>query len=277
MNRIEWLNDKEFSIDGIKFLCSLGDYSLKTNDERVIILKDRGALKSYDTVFAGMQPRTMLEFGIFQGGSPTLFSLWFKLDKFVGIDLSPPVEGFEAFCARQPVGKKIRSYYAVSQTDRIRVDQIVRDEFSNTLLDVIIDDASHLYDQTRRTFEIAFPHLRPGGTYVVEDWGWAHWPQSDVFMGKTAMSVFIMELIMLCASRSDLISEVRIFPAFVFVRKSQHAPAMTEMDLSSLYNKRGIGIIGADGMNWRDLVRFFSQRLSSRLKNELRRLRKRIM
>jgi hypothetical protein len=276
MKSIEWLSDTEFRVGDVKFLCALDDYTLRTDAERVVILKNRPSLDDYYTVFSGSLPRTMLEFGIFQGGSPALFSLWFEVDKFVGIDLSPPVEGFDAFCARQPVGKKIRSYYGVSQTDKNRVDQIVRDEYGDTPLDVIVDDASHLYELTRRTFEITFPHLRPGGTYVIEDWGWAHWPGSRFLMGETALSVLVMELIMLCASRGDLISEVRVFPAFVFIRKSPDAPTMTDMNLSSLYNKRGLVIVGADGTNLSSLVKHSSQRLGSRVKNELRRMRKRM-
>jgi hypothetical protein len=112
------LSDKEFSVDGVRFLCALDDYSLKTNDDRLVILKDRESLESYAAVFSGTHPRTMLEFGIFQGGSPALFSLWFEIDKFVGIDLSAPIEEFDAFCNRHAVGRKIRTYYGISQTDK---------------------------------------------------------------------------------------------------------------------------------------------------------------
>ena len=35
----------------------------------------------------------------------------------------------------------------------------------------MIDDASHLLDPTRSSFDVLFPLLRPGGVYVIEDWG----------------------------------------------------------------------------------------------------------
>jgi Methyltransferase domain len=262
MKQIEWLSDREFSVDGVRFLCALDDYSLKTNDDRLVILKDRESLESYAAVFSGTHPRTMLEFGIFQGGSPALFSLWFEIDKFVGIDLSAPVEEFDAFCNRHAVGRKIRTYYGISQTDKSRIDQIVHSEFGTTPLDVVIDDASHLYRSTRRAFEIAFPHLRSGGTYIIEDWGWAHWPGSRFFMGETALSMLIMELVMLCASRSDIVSEVRIFHSFAFIRKAPHGPSIPDMVLDSLYSKRGIDIIGADR---RSLGSIYSNLLANRL------------
>src|SRR5207344_3172992 len=114
---IAWHSEQEFSIDGVNFLCVQGDYSQKTNSQRIVILKDRGVLDTYREVFTDMQVRNILEFGIFQGGSPALFSLWFEVDKFVGIDLCSPVSEFDAFRARHPIGRKIFPYYGVSQTD----------------------------------------------------------------------------------------------------------------------------------------------------------------
>ena len=42
--------------------------------------------------------------------------------------------------------------------------------------DLIIDDASHLYSETKTSFETLFPQLRPGGLYIIEDWSWGCWP-----------------------------------------------------------------------------------------------------
>jgi hypothetical protein len=44
MNEIEWLRDKLFRVDGVEFLCTSDDYSLKTTDQRIVILKDRVVL-----------------------------------------------------------------------------------------------------------------------------------------------------------------------------------------------------------------------------------------
>ena len=47
-------------------------------------------------------------------------------------------------------------------------------------LDIIIDDASHLGALTKQTFWHLFDqHLKPGGHYIIEDWGtgyWEDWP-----------------------------------------------------------------------------------------------------
>jgi hypothetical protein len=55
MNEIEWLGDKLFRVDGVEFLCTL-DTSLKTTDQRIVIVKDRLVLDNYDTVFSGSPP-----------------------------------------------------------------------------------------------------------------------------------------------------------------------------------------------------------------------------
>jgi hypothetical protein len=38
----------------------------------------------------------------------------------------------------------------------------------------VIDDASHIYEPTRASFETLFPYLRPGGLYIIEDWQWSY-------------------------------------------------------------------------------------------------------
>jgi hypothetical protein len=275
MKQLEWRGEREFSVGGVRFICAFDDYSRKTDRNHFVILKDRAALDGYAAVFSDAQPRNILEFGIFQGGSPVMFSLWFDLHKFVGVDVCAPVAEFDDFCARHEAGKRIRSYYGVSQTDKSRIDQIVRKEFPNEPLDVVIDDASHVYRETRRTFEIAFPHLRPGGTYVIEDWGWAHWPGSRFHPGRTALSMLVMELMMVCASRSDLISEVRVFPSFAFVTKSPQALPISDFELDSLYTKRGIELVGAEKHNLMGVSKLVLARLFDRPVNKLRRLRNR--
>lgn len=241
MKALEWRSESEFAVDGVQFQCAVGDYTGKTTRERFMLLKDRGSLENYATVLSADPPKTILEFGIFQGGSPALFSLWFGTKKFVGVDICDPVPVFDEFCRTHEAGRNIRTYYGVSQTDRQRIEQIVRTEFDQDPLDLIIDDASHQYSLTRRTFEIAFPLLRPGGTYVIEDWGWAHWSNYDIddaYAGRTALSMLLMELLMLCASRPDLISDIRVFPAFAFIRKAREAPTLTDFSLRSHYVKK---------------------------------------
>jgi hypothetical protein len=69
--------------------------------------------------------------------------------------------------------------YAGSQGDIELLDRI-RAESAPDGYDIIIDDCSHLGRLTSTSFWHLFPnHLRPGGVYVIEDWGtgyWDSWP-----------------------------------------------------------------------------------------------------
>jgi SAM-dependent methyltransferase len=269
MKPLEWRSERELVVDGVRFECSVDDYTRKTSRDRIVLLKSRGVLEQYEQVFAHQPPRNILEFGIFQGGSPALFAAWFNLEKFVGVDICDPVPAFDDFCRIHALGKRIRNHYRVSQTDRRRIEEIHRTEFGATPVDVIIDDASHHYGHTRRTFEIAFPLLRPGGIYVIEDWGWAHWSQSarfeHVYRGQTALSMLMMELLMLCASRSDLVSEVRVFPALAFIKKSPQAKPIGEFALEQLYLKRGIELVGTQHLHLGGVARLVMTRARRRL------------
>ena len=244
MHHLTWTSENDFNIRGVNFLCGLHDYSLETNFDRVVILKNRTVMEDYISVFSSKkEPTNVLEFGIFQGGSPILFSLMFDVKKFVGIDICYPVEKLEALLQTLPVGETIKRYYNVSQADRAAVTAIVKKEFQDAPIDLIIDDASHEYELSKATFETVFPLLAPGGTYVLEDWGWAHWPGSTSFIGKPSLSILLFELIMLCASRQDIIKEVRVFSSFAFIIKGENPPPLTGMSIKDLYNIRGVRII----------------------------------
>lgn len=43
-------------------------------------------------------------------------------------------------------------------------------------LDIVIDDGSHLNQHVITSFHALFPHVRPGGLYVIEDVQTAYWP-----------------------------------------------------------------------------------------------------
>jgi hypothetical protein len=40
-------------------------------------------------------------------------------------------------------------------------------------MNLVVDDASHTYEDTKASFETLFPLLQPGGIYAIEDWSWA--------------------------------------------------------------------------------------------------------
>jgi hypothetical protein len=64
---------------------------------------------------------------------------------------------------------RVKLYYETSQTDKVRIACICREEFGG-LCDVVIDDGSHEYEASVQTLEVALSHVRPGGFYIIEDW-----------------------------------------------------------------------------------------------------------
>ena len=68
----------------------------------------------------------------------------------------------------------LRAHYGVDQSDKARLSAILDDAFGDAPIDLVIDDASHVYGPTVASFEAIFPRLRPGALYIVEDWDASH-------------------------------------------------------------------------------------------------------
>ncbi len=110
-----------------------------------------------------------------QGGSTALLSELADPEKLVALDLSPgPVPALVEYIDRRGLADSVRPHFGVDQSDRARVAEIVRREFGSRPLDLVVDDASHLYEASRASFETLFPLIRPGGLFVLEDWRWQH-------------------------------------------------------------------------------------------------------
>lgn len=129
-------------------------------------------LKYYDPVFTPLaqQEIRLLELGIFNGGSLHLWSDYFPKGKISGIDLNIP-EGF--------TNTDRMTAYQGSQVDFDFLDNVASQEAPSGF-DIIIDDASHIGELSKQSFWHLFDnHLKPGGLYVIEDWGagyWEDWP-----------------------------------------------------------------------------------------------------
>jgi hypothetical protein len=127
-----------------------------------------GYLDVYDPILAPWLGREikLLEIGILKGGSLQLWRDYFPLGTIVGIDLKLP----EHFIS----GERIQIFEG-SQSDEQFLSEVANETASEGF-DIIIDDASHIGELTRRTFWHLFDHhLKPGGLYAIEDWGTGYW------------------------------------------------------------------------------------------------------
>jgi mycinamicin biosynthesis methyltransferase MycE-like protein len=118
-----------------------------------------------------LEPVKILEIGIggydFQSlGGDSLY-LW---QRFFPRGL---IYGMDMFDKPNVRGPRIRTIKG-DQSDPEFLDQLGR-EFGP--FDVIIDDGSHINDHVRTGFESLFPHVRPGGYFVIEDFETSYWPE----------------------------------------------------------------------------------------------------
>lgn len=123
-------------------------------------------------------------------------------------------------------------HFSTSQSDNIALPRIVQDELADEL-ELVVDDASHAYEETKASFEILFPMLQPGGIYVIEDWAWAHNPAQQSADSprarQKALSNLLFEQIMLTGSTA-LVAEIRVLKPLYMIRKAASAPPLVSSE-----------------------------------------------
>ncbi len=125
-------------------------------------------LRNYEHYFGDLRddPVRLLELGIKKGGSLYLWRDYFPRGLIVGLDV-------EAIELDDPTGR-IRTYRGMQQDTEL-LDRIARENAPGGF-DIIIDDCAHIGVLARASFWHLFEqHLKPGGVYVVEDWGTGYW------------------------------------------------------------------------------------------------------
>jgi len=113
--------------------------------------------------YCGKAPR-MLEIGVQNGGSARLFADWLGEGTHVtGADIDP-------VCAQHAIAGKIDILIG-DQADVAFLDRLIA---RHGPWDIILDDGGHTNNQIITSFQRLFPHLKEGGTYLIEDTH-AHW------------------------------------------------------------------------------------------------------
>lgn len=134
----------------------------------------------YEREFGSLfnDPIALLELGIQRGGSMYLWRDLLPNAQIAGLDLNEiPIEDSSG---------RLHIYQGFQQ-DKAVLDRIGA-EVAPHGFDVIIDDASHLGKYTAESFWHLFAnHLKPGGVYVIDDWGcgyWDEWSDGRAFAGS---------------------------------------------------------------------------------------------
>jgi hypothetical protein len=113
----------------------------------------------YERYVAGWRQRevTLLEIGVWRGASLRMWRDYFPRARVFGVDVNP--------LAASQAGERIEIFIG-GQSDEDFLSSVVA---KTGPLDLIVDDGSHLVEHQMPTLSFLWPHLRPGGIYVVED------------------------------------------------------------------------------------------------------------
>ena len=213
--------------------------------DRFVLLKQRSMVESLVDQ-APDRVDNVFDLGIYKGGSVVLYHELFRPKRLVGVELSHyRVRALDEFIGLHSLEEAIHLYYGTRQNDKRRLRAIVEAEFGDEALDLVVDDCSHRYSQTRTSMNVLLPRVREGGLYVLEDWGWAHWPGVR-FQGRGnqyakerwPMSRLILELVMVAASRPGLIRRVDVTDGTVYVTRGADEVTDPEFDISKCYPYR---------------------------------------
>lgn len=147
---------------------SLTDIAVRQNKQRGAFSKNHQFYGVYERYFAPLrdEPLTVLEVGVYEGESTRVLAEYFPNGRIHAVDIQRLTDLSDVSNV---------TFHQFSQTDGNRWTSML-EEHAPGGVDIIIDDASHVGFFSQITFCHLFSRLKPGGLYVVEDWGAGYFP-----------------------------------------------------------------------------------------------------
>jgi len=259
---MKWSDDDgSLQVGGTHFAMAVdpSDWNVwESTTDHFVLLKSRHYLDNL-LRFAPDRVDNVVDLGIFKGGSIALYEELFSPKKMLGIDKAPArVEALDEFISQHGLTDSVRLSYGTNQADRLNLARLVAETFGDEPIDLIVDDCSHLYRMTKAALNTLLPSVRPGGLYVIEDWGWAHYPGGDPanWPGRRdtyknehrPMSKLILELVLVVASRTDLIREISVVPGIVYVIRGDASVPAEGFDIDNFHSTPGRQLLHEDSV-----------------------------
>ncbi len=116
----------------------------------------------------------ILEMGVHRGDSLEMLAEYFPAALVLGVDAEVPQRAWST--------PRIKAYQGLQ--DDLKLYARIMAENAIDFFDLIIDDCAHIGSTAAASFRILFPKLKPGGLYIIEDWGagyWPKWPEGALF------------------------------------------------------------------------------------------------
>ena len=208
---------------------------LDSSPERFVLLKTREGIDRYVDVIRTLEPRRIVELGIFRGGSTALLMDLAQPETLVAIECERErVAALDTYLERSGFHDRCHTCYGVDQADRREVAQRVDTSFGHLPLDLVVDDASHLGPQTRASFETLFPRLRAGGLYIIEDWSW-HLQGLD--LPGESMEGFVSQLLAAAGRGPGLIAGIELVWDVILVRRGVARIDASSFDIARWFER----------------------------------------
>lgn len=243
-DRLVWQSDRA-TLNGITFLL-FGEANQEepTSPDQFLLAKDKLIIEEYDRFFEDFPPtgiRNFLELGIYRGGSAILWTEVLHPEKYVAIDYADREDSpvFAEYVSKRHLGDRLRTYWRTDQADAARLLDIVDRDFDGPL-DLVIDDASHLYAPTKKSFQALFPRLREGGFYLIEDWPWqldanyrAQFPPTE-----PGLLSLVPDLGLLLIRAPQIIARLEIRRSFLVIQRGPLGEAEARTNLEALWGSQ---------------------------------------
>ncbi|MBI2433636.1 MAG: hypothetical protein HYV26_12285 [Candidatus Hydrogenedentes bacterium] len=160
--------------------------------------RSAATLRVYDHCLDALRasPVNVLELGTREAGSLVLLAKYFPAGNVLGLGVAPLAA--DAGAALSAEDNKRVKFASGKLADKTFVAGALNSLFGDKAVDIVIDNASHLYKETRDVYEHVFTErLRGGGLYVIEGWGCGYWPKwaDGNPDGLHGLPLFIKELV----------------------------------------------------------------------------------
>lgn len=127
------------------------------------LVSDKGVGHSYIPFYSELfedrrnKISNFVELGVCRGGSISLWREYFPHNVHIyGVDIYPP-------CSK---------YERLDKHVHIVIEDCTTPAILNRLpqsIDILIDDASHILENTKKTLDLLYERISPGGLYIIED------------------------------------------------------------------------------------------------------------